>query len=172
MVARITVLTVFFAAGRAKILVFAQVSACCKMSFQKYMEHIKTPYFTMFLLPHYRKKSPKMAQKRALWRLCQAIVTHLDRSWSYVSPSWSYVGPSWSYVGPSWSYVGPSWGNVVCPSGPRCFSPATFHRSCAGGKPAARTSRQVGTWQRPNMGPNRWANIAPRWANIAQDGPT
>ena len=35
------------------------------------------------------------------------------------------------------------------PSGPRCLGPATrpFDRSCAGGKPALRTSKQVGSWQ-------------------------
>ena len=66
------------------------------------MENIKAPYFTMFLLPEHRQKSQTMAPH---WRLCQAIMTHLDPSWSYVGPSWDYA---WSYVGPSWSYVGPS----------------------------------------------------------------
>ena len=35
------------------------------------------------------------------------------------------------------------------PSGPRCLSPATgsLNRSCAGGTPAARTSKQVGSWK-------------------------
>ena len=35
------------------------------------------------------------------------------------------------------------------PSGPTCFSPATgsLNRSCAGGKPAARTSKQVESWK-------------------------
>ena len=56
----------------------------------------------MFLLPDHRQKSPTMAQKRTLWRLCQAIMAHLDPSWSYVGPSWGYVGPPWS-LGPSWS---------------------------------------------------------------------
>ena len=54
----------------------------------------------MFLLPDHKQKSPKMAQKRTFWRLCQAIMTQFDPSWSYVGPFWSYVGPSWPILWP------------------------------------------------------------------------
>ena len=94
--------------------------------------NIKTPYFTMFLFPDHRQTESKNGSKRTFWRLCQAIMTHLDPSWSYVGPvahlgamlasyvgpSWGYVEPSCGYVGPSSCYVGPSWVNLLAHVGP------------------------------------------------------
>ena len=147
-VAKITLFTVSFTSGRAKTLVFTQVSACCMMSF-RFLENAKTPYFTVFCFSGTEKRSQKalenghfgvqvraaqpsltqlgamlahlgamLAYLGAMLARLEAMLAHLGAMLAHLG---AHVGPAWSYVGATWSSVGPTWpffGAFVGPPGP------------------------------------------------------
>ena len=88
----------------AVLLVFTQVSACCKMSFL-YVENTKTPYsLRCCCFPTTEKRVQK-------W-LKNGHQSHRDPSWPILELCWLILGLCWPVLGLCWPVLGPILGQL------------------------------------------------------------